>query len=260
MTQNNSIPNPGPAAALYAAAAAFEAASASAATAKTDSDRTGAAADPTSTTAPTPGNGNSNNKSAPKSDRGTELLGRPLLLIDEDESDYDALLAAVSAAVKPSDIFEKIWTRDVVHHQWQIQRFRRFTAALINTSKQKALENVLRPLLSYGTCDPFDSKSETLAWKFIMGDDVAIKEVDGLLQTAGLARDVILAEGTAFKIEPIERFDHMAMAAQACRDAALREIERHRTAFGQNLRRAVEMVEDAEYRVIEAPAEQQKAA
>ena len=47
--------------------------------------------------------------------------------------------------------------------------------------------------------------------------------------------------------------------AEARRDAALREIDRHREGFGQRLRRAINRVEDAEFRVIEPPVEQDAA-
>jgi hypothetical protein len=40
------------------------------------------------------------------------------------------------------------------------------------------------------------------------------------------------------------------MGAEPRRNAALREIERHRSSFAQNLRQTVD-VEDAEYRVLE---------
>jgi hypothetical protein len=46
----------------------------------------------------------------------------------------------------------------------------------------------------------------------------------------------------------------MAIAAQAWRDAALHEIERRHLVLGQNLRRAFNEVEDADYQVIEPPA------
>jgi hypothetical protein len=204
-------------------------------------------------------NGKSANKADAKLGRGTAaVLGRPLLLIGEDLSAYDALLSAVCAAVEPRDIFEDIWTHDVVHHEWRIRRIRRFTAALINTTRKVALATLLRSLLPYNTIDFM--MAEDLAEQFNKGDKAAIKKVDDLLHDAGLTRDVILAEGMAQRIEVVERFDRMAMAAQDYRDATLREIEHHREPFGQKLRRALNDAQDAEFRVIEPPSESKQAA
>jgi hypothetical protein len=62
-----------------------------------------------------------------------------------------------------------------------------------------------------------------------------------------------------FQAENFERIDRMCMTAEARRDAALREIDRHREGFGQRLRRAINHVEDAEFRVIEPPVEHEAA-
>ena len=45
-------------------------------------------------------------------------------------------------------------------------------------------------------------------------------------------------------IDNVERIDRLAMAAEARRNAALREIQRHRSSFAQNLRRTIDDVED----------------
>lgn len=63
--------------------------------------------------------------------------------------------------------------------------------------------------------------------------------------------ETVQAEALALRLDDIERIDRMIMAAEARRDATLREIDRHRAGFGQKLRRVVEQVEDADYRLIE---------
>jgi hypothetical protein len=45
----------------------------------------------------------------------------------------------------------------------------------------------------------------------------------------------------------------MTMAAEARRNAVLREIERHRASFARTLRRTVEDVEEADVKMIAAP-------
>ena len=54
-----------------------------------------------------------------------EIFGPPPLLEGEDSKAYDTLLARVSGAVKPKDIIEEIWVRDIVNLTWEILRLRR---------------------------------------------------------------------------------------------------------------------------------------
>ena len=47
------------------------------------------------------------------------FFGPAPLLDGEDPAAYDELLARVSGGVKPSDILEEIWVRDVVDLVWE---------------------------------------------------------------------------------------------------------------------------------------------
>lgn len=102
-----------------------------------------------------------------------------------------------------------------------------------------------------------------------MGNKRTIKQVDNLLRQANLTKDVIYAHAMARQIAAFEAFDRLIWAAEARRDASLREIEHHRAAFGRSLRCAMaqvepvekfENVEKAEIGKIEAPTAQKQAA
>lgn len=227
-----------------------------AADAITTADSTAAATEPTSTANPVAANGQQSKKSATKLGRVTALLRRPLLLSGEEKADYDALLAAVSNVVKPDDVVDDMLTTDAVYHQWNLLRLRRLSAGLINATKTEALRIVLTPLVA----DDNGFDEERLALRFTRGEHDATKTVDELLESAELTFDAVMGEAMELKIDEIERFDRMAIAAQACRDAALREIERRHLVLGQNLRRAFDEVEDADFQVIEPPAEREGAA
>lgn len=226
-----------------------------AADAITTADSTAAATEPTSTANPVAANGQQSKKSATKLGRVTALLRRPLLLSGEEKADYDAL-AAVSNVVKPDDVVDDMLTTDAVYHQWNLLRLRRLSAGLINATKTEALRIVLTPLVA----DDNGFDEERLALRFTRGEHDATKTVDELLESAELTFDAVMGEAMELKIDEIERFDRMAIAAQACRDAALREIERRHLVLGQNLRRAFDEVEDADFQVIEPPAEREGAA
>jgi len=207
-----------------------------------------AAAAPTVLSAddPTLSNGQSINISDAR-DGQSPLLGEPLLLAGESKLDYEVLLADASDAVKPRNILEQVWVRDFVDHQWSILRLRRHAAALMNASKTSALVAVLKLVLPAAE----RPESDELASNFTMGDEAAIKKVEDILEKAALTSDVLLAEGTAIRIDVIERFDRMAVNAQKWRDAAVREIDRRRLGIGMIERWTVQEIEDEGYRLIQ---------
>ncbi len=53
------------------------------------------------------------------------------------------------------------------------------------------------------------------------------------------------------KLDSFERLDRMLASAEARRNNALREIDRHREALGAAARQAVDEVEDVEFRDVE---------
>jgi hypothetical protein len=59
-------------------------------------------------------------------------------------------------------------------------------------------------------------------------------------------------QALSLKLNDIERIDRMIATAEGRRNAILREVDRHRTVWGQNLRQAVQQIEAAEVKVIDA--------
>jgi hypothetical protein len=79
------------------------------------------------------------------------------------------------------------------------------------------------------------------------GEASARQEFAGMLKKAGLTMDDVPAEACASEIDSLERFDREHASAEARRNNALREIDRHRAALGGAVRQVIE-VEDAEFR------------
>jgi hypothetical protein len=75
------------------------------------------------------------------------VFGAPPILPGEDAAAYEALLARVSADVKPADIIEKIWVRDVVDHTWEIFRWRRIKKTLVSARVTLAHREIFTSLL-----------------------------------------------------------------------------------------------------------------
>jgi hypothetical protein len=181
------------------------------------------------------------------------FFGPPPLLDGEDPAAYDELLARVSGSVKPSDILEEIWVRDVVDLVWEALRLRRLKAKLLDVNAYKGLEQVLEPLSDF-------IQAQGLARTWACNNPDALEEVEKLLTSADLSMDAVMAQTLALKLDQVERIDRMIMNAEARRNAVLREVYRHRASVAQALRQAAN-VEDAQFTEI-APKQivEQKAA
>src|SRR5262245_23401657 len=81
------------------------------------------------------------------------LFGPPPLIEGEDPAAYDDLLVQISAAVKPADILEDIWVRDIVDFTWEIFSLRRLKANLMTATRYKGVEAVLQPIIGYLDAD-----------------------------------------------------------------------------------------------------------
>jgi hypothetical protein len=181
------------------------------------------------------------------------FFGPPPLLDGEDPAAYDELLARVSGAVKPSDILEEIWVRDVVDLVWEALRLRRLKAELLAVNAYKGLEEVLEPLSDF-------IQAQALARTWACNNPDGIEEVEKLLTSAGLSMDAVMAQTLALNLDQVEKIDRMIMSAEARRNAVLREVHRHRASVAQALRQVANL-EDAQFTEI-APKQsmEQKAA
>lgn len=172
-------------------------------------------------------------------------LPPPPLIEGENAVAYDDLLARISGTLKPADILEEIWVRDVVDLVWDAFRLRRLKAHLLAAAAHEGMAQLIGPLLKWD--HTFD-----LAVGWTLREEAAVQTVEATLAAAGLTMDAVMARTLGLKIHEIERIDRMTMAAEARRNAILREIERHRASFARTLRRAVEDVEDADFKVVAA--------
>ena len=88
--------------------------------------------------------------------QGLMLFGSPQLLLQgEDEAAYDELLGRVCAAIKPVDIIDEMFIDDVVSLEWEVLRWRRLKANLMQTHGLRALEEFLNNHLDYDQYSKF---------------------------------------------------------------------------------------------------------
>jgi len=170
----------------------------------------------------------------------SNIFGLPPLLPGEDPAAYDDLLARVSRAIKPADIIEEVWVRDVVNLTWEVQRLRQLKVKLLAVNVHIGLEHILERMTDF-------LKAQDLGKGWLKRNSYKIKKVEDLLTSAELNMEDVMAQTLAVELDDIERIDRMTMNLEARRNSALREIDRHRASVAQALRRAVNDIEDVQF-------------
>jgi hypothetical protein len=94
-------------------------------------------------------------------------------------------------------------------------------------------------------------KAGELVQEYVRRESDAVTLIDELLTSGGKSMDALMAEALAEELDHIERIDRLTAIAESRRNASLREIDRRRAVLGETLRRSVQEIEDAEFKVIE---------
>jgi hypothetical protein len=167
------------------------------------------------------------------------LLGPLALMEGENPQSYQELLDQMSNTLKPADIFEEIWTREVAELTWDAFRLRRMKANGLREASMRALESALEPLFGEGE-EAYDTMRET-ARKLAEGNPAAVESVAATLAASGLSIESAVARNVSphtFEVERADRIDRMIARLEARRKSVLHEFERHREKFAPKLRRA----------------------
>jgi hypothetical protein len=177
-------------------------------------------------------------------------IAPPPLLPGEKEGDYTAIAGRIVGTSRPRDAIEEIMIRDVIDLTWEVLRLRRIKAGMLRASMGAGVDLVLT-----GVGQPYSeypyTERKRLSQNWAAGDESARKKVDSILAKAGLPIDELMAKTLERKIDVFERLDRMLAGGEARRNNALREIDRHREAAGAATRRAIDEVEDAQFRDVE---------
>jgi hypothetical protein len=174
-------------------------------------------------------------------EESARFFGPPPLIAGEDLARYEAMRDQISAAVGPRDFLEEIWVADVCSLVLETQRLRRLRAVLLQSVSPKCI---------YATWPKLGEYGRTIATNWQSREPDAVAQVDAALAATGLTRDRVMAETLARKLDEVERIDRMVAGADARRNLALREIDRHRATRGAALRQAADEVLDAEFKEI----------
>ena len=169
------------------------------------------------------------------------LFDDPPLLSTENSGQYRSLLDQIAKCVKPKDVIEWLWVRDIVDLSWEIRRLRRFKALLIERARQNISDcaedgdGPIRPILIIrsSALDPPIEKQ--------------IEEQTKTKRRKAKFTESDSARGFQACISDYQCVDRLLAAAEGRRKAALYEIELRRDSLARRLRKATEEIIDADF-------------
>jgi hypothetical protein len=172
--------------------------------------------------------------------------------------DYD--LYSEHFEYRLAEILQNSLREDQAEHAQELARkCAQNESGAVDEVRESLANNVLLNFASIRK-DARASKAAELKQEYARSERSAIALVQELLSGAGMRIDTFMANAVAEKLDDIERIDRLAAIAESRRNASLREIERRRAVLGQALRRSVQEVEDAEFKVIETTQTKEKGA
>lgn len=180
-------------------------------------------------------------------------FGMPTLLRGEDAKAFHKLSERINKTVKPADALEEMWVADVVHLQWELQRLQECKAQFIRLKHEEGYREVVITMCG-----------EVVGQQALTNRKLEVEGVEEAIEKAfehfGFTSKTVSAQTMVLYLDEIERLDRMVSSAEARRNNAIREVRFHRDALARGLRRACEVVEDAEYTEIPAPTQARPAA
>ncbi|WP_162560702.1 hypothetical protein [Methylobacterium durans] len=174
------------------------------------------------------------------------------LLPDEDVGQYDAILNCIVQQVKPSDVVETLWVKNIIDLIWESKRLQLWRSRILAQARLEAAEELMRPVLdanALSTDNPQVSMPYAglpLAVGWVAGIPGALNKFEEYMCQRGLTSADVSARAFQIKLADIERIDRLIANADHRRDTLLREIERKRANLGQKLRLASTDAVDAE--------------
>ena len=157
------------------------------------------------------------------SDQIDDILGEPALLEGEDRKRYLGLCATVEAEIQPKNIFDRIEVRELTDKIWEELRYKRSSAALIDSAYVEALATLLTPVDKIRV---IMKSAHQAAVKFYSNDSKAKKKVAAVMAEHGITDAKIQAKAMQIISGTLQLFDRMITHRQNARRSLRKDRER----------------------------------
>jgi hypothetical protein len=155
-------------------------------------------------------------------DKIDKVLGSPTVLAGDDEEQFNRLESALIAHINPQDIFEEIWTREIVEYLFEILRLRRWKIRILELREKNALSRFM--MINHGS----PVGTETLLSQWFRREPEAENRILELISPVERSYEHVEANTVFFNLEAITALDSLLQAAETGKDGAIKELELYR--------------------------------
>jgi hypothetical protein len=153
---------------------------------------------------------------------------KPPLVIGESRLEYERMFAALANTIRPQNPIEWLLVNDILNYSWEIRRFGKAKAALINLNWKDAIRRIAESLLDSDQAER-SRVSQDLADNWFTSKE-AKDAMQTLLSKHQLNEDAIAAQAMALRLPELDMIDRKTERAMAGRMALMRDLEHHRAA------------------------------
>jgi hypothetical protein len=156
-------------------------------------------------------------------DRFEEIFGEPALLEGEDRERYLRLYAAVEVDIEPKSFFDRMLVREQTDKIWEELRYKRCSAALIDSAHVEALASLLSPIYEHKMTL---TSAGQAAVKFYSADPKVKKEVTAVMAQYGITEAKVQAKAMQIIGGTLQLFDRMISNRENARRNLRKEQEK----------------------------------
>src|SRR6478752_2161041 len=122
--------------------------------------------------------------------------------------------------VKPRDIIERFWVKDIVDLVWESRRLRLYKVLLTQIRMRKAGGRLLAQLFEPQTPEALPVlQSERVVSDYQSGDDKGIARVQDALEALGLPEDALSVAAFVQSLPELEKIDQMLRSVESRRNS-----------------------------------------
>jgi hypothetical protein len=155
-----------------------------------------------------------------------QLLGKPPLLIGEDETLYWKIFDHMAALEQPCDFVEWVHVKGFVDRHWEAGWHRSAKTELLNLGRKQALADIAHKVIDHKRKDYLEQAHRLSTNWFV--DEKVKKEFSNILTLMGLNEDCISAQVLVSNADKYRMLEALDAGTTNRRDGSLRELERRR--------------------------------
>jgi hypothetical protein len=179
------------------------------------------------------------------------LLEQRPLIWGEAVIDYDALFTAILEEIEPITCLQWLHVKNLSDLAWEIYRYRRLKAKIINLARVDAIESLLKPI-AVGRPDTIQAYEredhvKRVAHNLEFGNEAERSAAQQTLLNFGFKLDDVTTQSMVMTLPEVMQLDRLIASAEGRMGLLLRDVNRLKDDFVARLQKAAGAIQDGTF-------------